>query len=106
MLGASKGAMSQATRTLVALGLIERVPAKGSREAIFRMKEHAFAELSKKDMVRLRMLRELAEEGLQHMAHRSPESRARLQDFYDFYAFFERSVPQLVEQWLAEREEG
>jgi hypothetical protein len=50
-----------------------------------------------------RQFREMAERGLTAMAGRPPESRARLQELRDVFAFVEQEVPAVVDRFLSER---
>lgn len=97
--GASKGAISQATRMLMTAGLIERVRRPGSRSAWFRMKEGAWNAIMHQEIVRLKYLRELAADGLRAMAGEPADRRRRLQEFHDLNAFFEAEFPALLERW-------
>jgi hypothetical protein len=45
----------------------------------------------------------MAERGLTAMAGRPPESRARLQELRDVFAFVEQEVPAVVDRFLSER---
>jgi hypothetical protein len=51
-------------------------------------------------------MRAIAERGLEAIADRPAESRARLQEFYDVMGFVEREVPRVIAQFLRERSEG
>ena len=51
-------------------------------------------------------MRAIAARGLESVADRSVESRARLQEFHDVMAFVEREVPRVIAQYLSERSEG
>jgi uncharacterized protein YqfA (UPF0365 family) len=42
----------------------------------------------------------MAERGLEAIADRPPESRARLEEFRDVFAFVEREVPAVVDRFL------
>jgi len=45
---------------------------------------------------RSRMVRQLAERGLQLLKQAAPERQARLREMRDLYAFFEREMPTML----------
>jgi len=98
---ASKGAVSTATRMLMEIGVIEKIRRRGSRASWFRAKRGAWGEMLHAEITRVRMLRQLADEGLALMSEAPPERLERLQEFRDFNAFFETELPELVTRWDA-----
>ena len=50
-----------------------------------------------------RQMREIAERGLAATSDRSPEARARLQEFHDVMSFVEQEVPRVIRAFLADR---
>ena len=50
-----------------------------------------------------RRFREMAERGLVAIADRPAESRARLQELRDVFAFVEQEVPVVVDRFLSDR---
>jgi len=98
---ASKGAVSGAARMLTQMGLVERARKPGDRAAYFRVGEDAWSYLLHAEVLKARMYKQLAAEGLDLLADASPAHRRRLQEFYEFNRFFERELPALVERWDA-----
>jgi len=104
-LGASKGSISTTARQMHQSGLIHKVPKPGDRSHYYRLHDDAFAVVSQARMTYTKLVREKAEEGLALVADKPPELRARLENMVDFYRFFEAEMPQLIERWLASRED-
>jgi len=103
-LQASRGSISTMTRLLEGLGLIERVSKPGERRDYFRNKPDAMYQATKTKAGTLTSMRRLAEKGLLLMAGRSPEVRRGLEDMYEFYTFWEREMPRVLERWYRERQ--
>jgi DNA-binding transcriptional regulator GbsR (MarR family) len=96
-LGASKGAISTATRFLVQVGLIERFHTSGERESRFRVNPMAWSDLLAVKTRGMRRVQEMAERGLVYAD--TPESRAQLEELRDIYAFFEREMVDIARRW-------
>jgi DNA-binding transcriptional regulator GbsR (MarR family) len=103
---ASGGAVSMATRTRITVGLVERIRVRGQRSHFFRIKPDCWSALIHAEMLRLKRLREIADQGLALLASRDTGSDPqRMTDFRDFNAFFEKEFPILVKHW-DNRKEG
>ncbi len=98
-LEASKGAISTTTRQLSQMGVIDKVRRKGQRSTFFRIRTNAWADLMRAELARLRLMRELAERGLDLLA-RQPQRVDRLQSFHEFYCHVERQLPAMLDRWL------
>ncbi|MEZ4321996.1 MAG: MarR family transcriptional regulator [Myxococcota bacterium] len=105
-LQASRGAISQATRALMQIGLIQRVPVPGTRAMYFELHPAGLDHVLRSAIPRLRIARELADRGLAVMADEPAERRERLQAFRDVYAFMESEYPKLLERWDEVRKES
>jgi len=101
-LGASKGAISMATRLLVQFRMLERFRVRGSREAYFRIPDGFWVEALKQKVAIIGSLRAMAERGLEAVGD-APRARARLEEMRDIYGFFEESLPVLFDRWERER---
>ena len=53
----------------------------------------------------VRAFRETADRGLELLADRPPDQRARLQGLRDLYAFFEVELPASLERFLEQRKD-
>jgi len=101
--GASRGSVSTMARLLEQLGLIERVGLPGERSRFFRIRSGGCTELLKAKMRLTTEIRKMSERGLELLKKESPETRRRLLEYRDFYAFFEREFPSIIERWEKER---
>jgi MarR family len=114
-LRASRGSVSGMARLLEQIGLIRRRTIPGDRREYFSIPPDALHRLMEGAVVPLRERRQLAEEGLALIADRPPESRSRLRDIRDLYAFFEAEWPDILRRMhqtdaadgrIGERKEG
>lgn len=103
---ASKGSISTMMRLLGHTGLVERLTRPGQRGTYYRVRTGALSQLLRAHMAQVTAFRELADHGLSLLAGRSAESRRRLQDLRDLYAFLEREMPMLIARFEAERKGG
>ncbi|MFC1992539.1 GbsR/MarR family transcriptional regulator [Chloroflexota bacterium] len=102
---ASKGSISVMLRHLIQIGLVERLSLPGIRHDYFRIRPDAWQNMIRRGLVdEIRMVRQLAENGLEVLADRSPMTRKWLEEMQDVYAFLEREFPLLVERWEQQRE--
>jgi DNA-binding transcriptional ArsR family regulator len=101
-LQASRGSISTATRALVRMGLVERVRARGERVDRFHARPGAWDEyLWREDQ--FTAPRRVLRLGLDALADEPPSRRARLQELDAIYAWWERRMPELHREYLAER---
>ncbi|MFD0533694.1 hypothetical protein ACFQY7_07745 [Actinomadura luteofluorescens] len=87
---------------LSTVGLIERVPAPGSRREHYRLREGAWATLMSTQNGLIQAMFEADEQGIAAAGHDSLAAR-RLEEMRDFYGFMFRELPALVDRWRAER---
>jgi DNA-binding transcriptional regulator GbsR (MarR family) len=104
-LGVSSGSVSGAIKMLSTVGLIERVPAPGSRREHYRLREGAWATLMSAQNGLVQSMFEAADEGIAIAGKDSPAAR-RLTEMRDFYGFMFRELPALVDRWRADRTAG
>jgi DNA-binding transcriptional regulator GbsR (MarR family) len=97
-LRASRGSVSSMARLLEHLGLVRRGTKPGDRREYFSIPPGGARGLMERSAQQLRASRETVDAGLALLADRPPESRARLKDLRDLYAFFEREWPALLER--------
>ena len=103
-LGASRGSISQATRTLVRMGMVRRLSRPGERRDYFRMQPHAWRETTRQQMALIGAFQEMAERGLGMLDSDDPEVRSNLEEMRNFYAFWKRELPIVLERWDGEKE--
>ena len=101
-LHASRGAISGTARLLANTGMIRRTTRRGDRREYFSAPPETFESFLESAGRNYRQFREMAERGLEAMADRPPESRARLEEFRDVFAFVEREVPAVIDRFLRE----
>ncbi len=104
-LQASKASISTTVRLLVQVGLVERAVTPGKRRDYFRIREDTWSRATEERMGLITSMRALAESGLALRADADEEATRRLREMRDFYAFYERELPALVERWRRERRE-
>ena len=104
-LQASRGAISGTAKLLATSGLIRRATKPGDRREYFSAPPEGLDMLLTSAAGIYRQMRAIAERGIDAMADRPPESKARLQEFHDVMGFVEREVPRVIAQYLRERAE-
>ncbi len=104
-LEASRGSISQTTRSLIQMGLVQRWSRPGERRDYFRIKPGAWGEIMRREMEALHGFREMAERGLHLLDSKDPGARRSLEEMRDFYTYWEREMPAVLERWEKETEE-
>lgn len=97
-LGVSPGSVSTGVKTLMSVGLIEQIPAPGSRRDHYRMRDDAWPTLFSTQNHVIRVMQEAANDGIA-ASGRNSLARRRLEDMRDFYAFMLRELPALIDRW-------
>lgn len=101
----SSGAVSGAVKQLIPVGMIERVPAPGSRRDHYRFRDHAWATLMSNQNAMLAVMGGAAAEGIKAAGQDSVAGR-RLHEMQDFYAFMQREMASLIDQWRGQYDAG
>ena len=96
-LQASRGSVSGMARLLETAGIVERTTRAGDRREYFRIPAHAIQRLMERGADQMRASRTVLDAGLGLIAGRPASAQARLRELRDFYAFFEREWPLLLE---------
>lgn len=104
-LGASRGSISQTTRSLIQMGLVQRWSRPGERRDYFRIRSGAWHGIMRREMEALGGFREAAERGLELLDSEDPRARRSLEEMRDFYAYWEREMPAVLERWERETED-
>ncbi len=102
-LHASRGAISGAVRALTAAGVVQRSRRRGDRREFFSAPPGAIRRMVANAGAVMGQGREIADEGLALLAARPAADRARLLEFRDLYAYYEREWPLLVGSYVADR---
>ncbi|GAB3447673.1 MarR family transcriptional regulator [Streptomonospora sediminis] len=98
----STGSVSGAITMLTSVGLVERVPAVGSRRDHYRLRDDAWARLFSKQNEVVESMMQLARDGVELTAE-GGYARSRLVDMRDFYEFMLGEFPALIERWRQQR---
>lgn len=101
-LTASTGSVSTAISSLTDVGLIERVPAPGSRRVHYRCPDEAWAQLMSTQNTVVRLMLDAAERGLDAV-ERDGRAARRLTDMHDFYTHVMRELPAIIDRWRESR---
>lgn len=101
---ASKGSISTITRLLIQTGLIERISLPGVRHDYFRLRADAWQHMIRRGLQdEIKMIRQLAEHGLELLKDKSPLSRKWLKEMLGVYTFLECEFPALLDRWEQEK---
>src|SRR5262245_44815717 len=98
LLKASSGAISGAVKMLTSVGIVEQVPAPGSRRDHYRLRDNAWAiQYTNQNEVTAAVIR-AAEAGIAVTPDGSL-ARQRLIQMRDFYEFLLAEIPALLDRW-------
>ncbi|MEU4700761.1 GbsR/MarR family transcriptional regulator [Nonomuraea dietziae] len=97
-LEASAGAVSGAVKSLLTVGLIERLPAPGSRREHYRLRDDAWATLFTSQNTVIQTMLQAARAGIDSTEAGDPAHR-RLTQMRDFYEFLLGELPALLQRW-------
>ena len=102
---ASKGSISTMTRLLIQIGLIERLSLPGVRCDYFRLRSDAWQHMIGRGLTEeIKMVRQLAERGLELAGDKTPITKNWLEEMRDVYTFLELEFPALLERWEKEHQ--
>jgi DNA-binding transcriptional regulator GbsR (MarR family) len=94
----SPGTVSTAIKSLTAVGLIERMPAPGSRREHFRFREGSWAILMSSQNELIKVMQEAADEGIEAVGEDSIAGH-RLAEMRDFYTYLLAELPAVLDRW-------
>lgn len=97
-LEASAGSVSGAIKSLLAVGLIERVPVPGSRREHYRLREDAWATLFTSQNTVIQAMLQAAAAGIAATGEGDAAHR-RLAQMHAFYQFLLGELPALLHRW-------
>ena len=101
-LHASRGSISGTARILASAGMIRRTTKRGDRREFFSVAPETFEQFLASAGRIYGAFREIAERGLEAIDDRPEPSKARIQEFRDFFAFVEREVPIIMDRFVRE----
>lgn len=110
--GVSLSSVSTAMKTLLSIGLVERVRRTGERSTFYRLRPGRWGEIIGRRLAAIRSMRELAASGLKlrvaggrdqdpKEGRRSPDRR--VEEVLKYCDFIEREFIELMERWKEER---
>jgi DNA-binding transcriptional regulator GbsR (MarR family) len=106
VLMASKGSVSSTIRLLTQTGMIERYIIPGERHDHFRLREDTLQGMVNHGPEdEWRMLRQLAERGLELMQNEPTLRRQFLEQMRDHFVFLEKEFPALIERYEKQKAE-
>lgn len=100
----SKASVSNVTRILLELGLIERVRVTGERQMYFRLMNGALAEFLDRQIKHIRDTTIILEKGLRLIKDDSTTDSKRIEKAARFYAFIAGELPELVSRFNSKEE--
>lgn len=98
-LDVSAAAISGAVRYLTRIGLINRVPVRGSRRDSYQLPENPWYQTSVLEAELLKALANLSEDGVGAVGGPGTAAGTRIAEMRDFYLFLEGELPLLLEKW-------
>ena len=104
-LNASRGGISNATRYLIGVGLIERTGIAGERRDYFTMRSNAWVSVLRQRVESVTQFKEIAQRGLEFLEPFDGAARQRLGDFLNYCEFVDEELLGHLEQWGRNREE-
>jgi DNA-binding transcriptional regulator GbsR (MarR family) len=99
----SSGAISGAIKQLILTGMVERVPAPGSRRDHYRFRDYAWSTLLSNQNAVFTVMMETASGG-QRLAEPDTPLGRRLDEMHDFYSFMYRELSALIDAWREQYE--
>ncbi|WP_138443156.1 GbsR/MarR family transcriptional regulator [Sinomonas susongensis] len=102
VLAASPAAVSGAVRYLQTLGFVHRVSQPGSRRDRYALPDNAWYVVTLRQNPVYERLADLAEATVEALPEDSP-ARARVDEMGRFYRFLMARLPELLDEWEAER---
>jgi hypothetical protein len=99
-LNASAGAIYGAVKTLTTVGLVQRVPAPGSRREHYAIDDDGwYRAMARKNQLVIAEMRDLAADGLDKVGGPDSVAGHRLAEMRDFYGLMHEEMPILLGRW-------
>ncbi len=102
-LGASAGAISGATRDLIALGILERRRVPGERRDYFAVRPDSYVAIVRRRLQAISDTARIGERGMREFEDR-PAAAERFRELYDFYTWLAPRFATLIDEWEADKE--
>ncbi|WP_326642125.1 MarR family transcriptional regulator [Streptosporangium sp. NBC_01755] len=97
-LEASAGSVSSSIKSLLTVGLIERLPSPGSRREHYRLRDDAWATLFTSQNTVIQAMLQAAAAGIAATGSGDP-AHQRLAQMHAFYEFLLGEIPALLDRW-------
>jgi DNA-binding transcriptional regulator GbsR (MarR family) len=98
VLGVSSGSASTGIKALVRVGLVEQVPAPGSRRDHYRLRDDAWATLFSRNNEAVQVMLDASEDAIA-ATPRASAAHQRLMVMRSFYTFLLAEIPTLIQRW-------
>lgn len=102
VLNASKGSVSETTRTLITSGTVERFKEAGSRQFVYRWRDDAWIGCLQHQLDQTTQLLAMAENNYDRGETFSPTQQERLKQMRDYYRFIVRRLDDLLTEYTAQ----
>lgn len=103
VLQVSRSSISTNLRTLLMVGLAERISLPGERSDFYVFSDEAWETTMEMKLEGIQSLREIAEDGLQGLEEDHP-AHERLNEILDWTAMVERTFEELIKKWQSRKE--
>ncbi len=104
VLKASRGSISQATRQLIELGVVQRINKAGIRRDFYKVRPHAWQEAVRREEHSVVAMQQLFKRGLAAMDGSSCEARRALEESIAFTEFWLGELGGIFARWEAHKE--
>lgn len=95
----SKASISNMSRLLIQMGLIEKVRIQGERQIHFQLKEEAWVDLLEIQTQQVYDLAKISQKGLDLLKNEDEAQKQRLKEMNRFYTFLSEEMPDLIERY-------
>jgi DNA-binding transcriptional regulator GbsR (MarR family) len=106
VLKASRGSISQATRQLIELGVVQRINKAGIRRDFYKIRPNAWQEAMRREEHSIVAMQQLFKRGLAAMEGTSCEARRPLEESIAFTEFWLTELGAIFERWEAHKEQS
>ena len=98
-LQASRGSISQTTRQLIQMGLVQRIAKPGERRDYFRIKPNGWSATMHGQIRLIASYRDLIGRGLALVPNGESEARRSVEDAIRYFDFVDREYHRLMDEW-------
>jgi DNA-binding transcriptional regulator GbsR (MarR family) len=98
-LQASRGSISQTTRQLVQMGLVQRFTKPGERRDYFRIKPNGWTAMTRAEIRLIANYRELIGRGLTLVPGGEGEARRNIEHAVRFFDYVDREYRRFMDEW-------